>query len=477
MNNMKLPPGVMPQDKADNIPAKLSPGEYVIPAEVVRRKGTEFFDKLVDSGKKDLNQAAQQGRIGGTPQMPQQQQRPAPQMKPMQQGQPKPPQMQQIQQRGPMAQMQQRPAPMTQQGQPQRLPMANGGFVAGPQTAHTAQAGNQAYHAGPQMGNYANGGQVNYPQGYNPYQNPGPYQFYPYQLGPQAWGGYPGPHVNPNFYDYTVRRNTQPDKKDEVEGKRASDLRPGETEDGKMVGTNTDYDVAIANMKNQGDPGKDSGANQSLSEMVDAGNVEGIEATANMNAVGEMIGNALGLGTIGRAAGPHVGMVGTRDKERAAQVMADIASGKISAKDIQDKQTAAALASFASLQDMGLSEGGAPVSGGPMGVSPNTAGGWNQTNPFTGNRESYNSKGELMVGQDVPDIETGMAGERDNSIGGSQNEAVGGTDTSQAENSQGGMGAAGSSGAGSAADQADAEGMGYKQGGLVVPPAVRAYKR
>jgi len=255
MNNMKLPPGVMPQDKADNIPAKLSPGEYVIPAEVVRRKGTEFFDKLVDSGKKDLNQAAQQGRIGGTPQMPQQQQRPAPQMKPMQQGQPKPPQMQQMQQRGPMAQMQQRPAPMAQQGQPQRLPMANGGFVAGPQMAHAAQAGNQAYHAGPQAGNYANGGQVNYPQGYNPYQNTGPYQFYPYQLGPQAWGGYPGPHVNPNFYDYTARRNTQTKKEDEVEGKKAADLRPGETEDGKMVGTNTDYDVAIANMKNQGGMG------------------------------------------------------------------------------------------------------------------------------------------------------------------------------------------------------------------------------
>lgn len=34
--------------KDDAIPARLSDGEYVIPAEVVRRKGTEFFDKLVD---------------------------------------------------------------------------------------------------------------------------------------------------------------------------------------------------------------------------------------------------------------------------------------------------------------------------------------------------------------------------------------------------------------------------------------------
>lgn len=33
---------------ADTVPARLSEGEYVIPADVVRRKGTEFFDRLIE---------------------------------------------------------------------------------------------------------------------------------------------------------------------------------------------------------------------------------------------------------------------------------------------------------------------------------------------------------------------------------------------------------------------------------------------
>lgn len=33
---------------SDSIPAKLSDGEYVVPADVVQKKGTEFFDKLLD---------------------------------------------------------------------------------------------------------------------------------------------------------------------------------------------------------------------------------------------------------------------------------------------------------------------------------------------------------------------------------------------------------------------------------------------
>jgi len=39
--------------KDDAIPAKLSDGEFVIPAEVVERKGTEFFDKLVSKTRED----------------------------------------------------------------------------------------------------------------------------------------------------------------------------------------------------------------------------------------------------------------------------------------------------------------------------------------------------------------------------------------------------------------------------------------
>ena len=37
---------------SDSIPARLSDGEYIIPAEVVRRKGTDFFDKLLNERKK-----------------------------------------------------------------------------------------------------------------------------------------------------------------------------------------------------------------------------------------------------------------------------------------------------------------------------------------------------------------------------------------------------------------------------------------
>lgn len=40
--------------KQDAIPARLSDGEYVIPAEVMKRKGTEFFDKLIAKTRKDV---------------------------------------------------------------------------------------------------------------------------------------------------------------------------------------------------------------------------------------------------------------------------------------------------------------------------------------------------------------------------------------------------------------------------------------
>lgn len=39
------PPGV------DQVPARLTKNEYVIPEDVVRRKGTDFFDKLLEEGK------------------------------------------------------------------------------------------------------------------------------------------------------------------------------------------------------------------------------------------------------------------------------------------------------------------------------------------------------------------------------------------------------------------------------------------
>jgi hypothetical protein len=42
--------------KDDAIPARLSDGEFVIPADVVKRKGTEFFDKLVEKTKEEDRQ-------------------------------------------------------------------------------------------------------------------------------------------------------------------------------------------------------------------------------------------------------------------------------------------------------------------------------------------------------------------------------------------------------------------------------------
>ena len=47
--------------KDDLIDAKLSDGEYVIPAEVVRRKGTEFFDKMIEKTKGAIPQAVAAG--------------------------------------------------------------------------------------------------------------------------------------------------------------------------------------------------------------------------------------------------------------------------------------------------------------------------------------------------------------------------------------------------------------------------------
>ena len=46
--------------KDDAIPARLSDGEYIVPAEVVRKKGTDFFDKLKEKAQKELAEEEQQ---------------------------------------------------------------------------------------------------------------------------------------------------------------------------------------------------------------------------------------------------------------------------------------------------------------------------------------------------------------------------------------------------------------------------------
>lgn len=51
--------------KGDAIPARVSDGEYIMPAEVVRRKGTEFFDKLVAKVREEEEQRGQTAQVTG----------------------------------------------------------------------------------------------------------------------------------------------------------------------------------------------------------------------------------------------------------------------------------------------------------------------------------------------------------------------------------------------------------------------------
>jgi hypothetical protein len=39
--------------RADDIPIRVSGGEYIIPKHVVEAKGTEFFDRMLEQYKKD----------------------------------------------------------------------------------------------------------------------------------------------------------------------------------------------------------------------------------------------------------------------------------------------------------------------------------------------------------------------------------------------------------------------------------------
>jgi len=62
-----IPPGSMATEVRDNIPAMLSDGEYVVPADVLRYYGVNFFENLRGQAKNGLQSMEQNGRIGGTP--------------------------------------------------------------------------------------------------------------------------------------------------------------------------------------------------------------------------------------------------------------------------------------------------------------------------------------------------------------------------------------------------------------------------
>jgi hypothetical protein len=65
----EIPPGSLATEVRDDIPAMLSEGEYVVPADVLRFYGVKFFEDLRTEAKMGLSGMEQNGRIGGEPVM------------------------------------------------------------------------------------------------------------------------------------------------------------------------------------------------------------------------------------------------------------------------------------------------------------------------------------------------------------------------------------------------------------------------
>ena len=63
----EVPPGSLPEEVRDDIPARLSEGEYVVPADVLRFYGVKFFEDLRENAKMELARMDREGRIGGQP--------------------------------------------------------------------------------------------------------------------------------------------------------------------------------------------------------------------------------------------------------------------------------------------------------------------------------------------------------------------------------------------------------------------------
>ena len=67
-----IPAGSMAKEVRDDIPAMLSEGEYVVPADVLRFYGVNYFEDLRNKAKSGLQNMEANGRIGGDPISPQQ---------------------------------------------------------------------------------------------------------------------------------------------------------------------------------------------------------------------------------------------------------------------------------------------------------------------------------------------------------------------------------------------------------------------
>jgi len=63
----EVPPGSMAEEVRDDVPAQLSEGEYVVPADVTRYYGVKFFEDLRTEAKRGMGQMEADGRIGGEP--------------------------------------------------------------------------------------------------------------------------------------------------------------------------------------------------------------------------------------------------------------------------------------------------------------------------------------------------------------------------------------------------------------------------
>ena len=63
----EIPPGSLAEEVRDDVPAQLSEGEYVVPADVLRYYGVRFFEDLRAEAKQGLSQMDADGRIGGEP--------------------------------------------------------------------------------------------------------------------------------------------------------------------------------------------------------------------------------------------------------------------------------------------------------------------------------------------------------------------------------------------------------------------------
>ena len=60
-----VPPGSLPAEVRDDVPAQLSEGEYVVPADVVRYFGVKAFEDMRMEAKQGMSQMDAEGRIGG----------------------------------------------------------------------------------------------------------------------------------------------------------------------------------------------------------------------------------------------------------------------------------------------------------------------------------------------------------------------------------------------------------------------------